>query len=130
MFGFNMNLFDPMRIFDNVQHAFDNDFGFDSPIFNFPPMPIDPMPSFDPMWPFHFPNRKFHEPNRHGDNRFENDAPWRVPDDNNGIPDADNNNPTTKVNGNRIYLKNFHDVSFVLLHVLKFLHVFNENIFS
>lgn len=126
-----MNMFDPLRIFDQVQHAFDDDFGFDSPIFKFPPIPtIDSMPSFDPLWPFHLPHRKIHRPTGHGtigDIGFGNNWPWRVtPDnsptpDNNPTPDSDKHNPPTKVKG-KLYLKNYQDVKFVL----KFLHVFVE----
>lgn len=125
MFGFNMNMFDPMRIFDNIQHVFDDDnFGFNSPIFKFPP--IDPMPPLmDPLWPFHFPHRELHPPRgTHtgdgimGDIGFGNDAPWhhRIPNRNPSNNNNNNNNSPSRVNGNRIYLKNFRDVNYISLH--------------
>lgn len=138
MFGFNMNMFDPMRIFDNIQHAFDDDsLGFNSPIFKFPP--IDPMPPLmDPLWPFHFPHRKFHQPGGHvggsiGDIGFGHYAPWhhRIPDQNRIPEKAPNNSPPSDVNGNRVYLKNFRDVNYISLHVLwNFCTFSNWKIFS
>lgn len=104
MFGMNDDIFDPLKIFD---HAFDDDdFGFNIP-FKFPPM--------EPLWPFHFPHRKFHKPGRGGvvgNNGFNgNHIPWI----DNLIPDNDKNHPPSKVNGNRVYLRNFNDVNCILL---------------
>lgn len=90
-----------MRIFE---HAFDDIFNFDEPI-KFPPI--------DPFWPFHLPHRNFHEPDANDvpdKNGFENSGSWN----DNLVPDTDaDNNPTSQVTNNRVYLRNFNDVNFL-----------------
>lgn len=99
IFGLD-NIFDPRRIFE---HKFDDDFGFDIPI-RFPPI--------DLLWPFHLPHRRhFRRPSANGvigNDGFGNHE--SSGSDDNLIPDNDYSRPTSKVAGNRVYLKNNNDV--------------------